>query len=1130
MDPRRYARIREVFAEVDELDAPSRDRRLDQLCADDPELRREVEDLLRASPAATTAIVRMADPFSPSSTAPPRGLPMLPYRLGPYEVERELGRGGMGVVYLATDTRLERRVALKLLPADLFATPSATASFEQEARLLAALDHANVATIFSLETIEPHTFYTLEFIDGGSLARRLERGPLSRPEILRLGHQLAKALTAAHARQIVHLDLKPGNLMLLPDGRLKVLDFGIARTYQQLAEVSGTGDFIAGTPGYMSPEQLRGSAVDARADLFAFGVISFQMVSGAPPFGTASTAELIDRTLSADPDWRQLPGDLPPSWRSMLERCLEKDPARRCPDAVTLRRTIDALFSEELLPPVTTGLDAETPNNLPLQLAEFVGRADELRELTDRLVPGTLLTLTGVGGGGKTRLALEVASRLRATYPDGVVWIEVGSGEDPTRLDQALAAALALPGGAGAARRSTLVHFLSSRCLLILVDNAEVALDTVRALVADLLDAAPRVTLLVTSREPLDHPRETTHAIQTLPLPASVGDDAMTAELVLASDAGRLFATRARTYGFEVTDRNAAIVARILRRLDGIPLALELAAGRLEVLSLEELEQRLADRFRLLGNTRAASLPQRRTLAATLDWSHQLLDDDERRLFRRLALFADGWTLNAAERVCADAELDAWSILDLLASLVRKSLVTFSLDRDAVLGGRRYLFLETIREYAQQKLEDDEPDLEANYTRLLDYYHELLEEAEPHFDDDQQPEWLARMDTEHANLRRALDHAKSRPDLSATALKVCNALWMYWDRRSDVHLGRQYLEHFLALAPETHDARDRARALNAVGIFAQNLGDLAASQVAFAQAIEICRQRESPYALGLALMNLAVLEKRIGHYDRAREFYLEAEKILGAEERGSNLGKVLLNLGILENEQGNTDRAHAYMREALEINERLDDPHALAAIHNTIGTLHRNEGHYDAARQHLARSIEYYEHVGDHAGATVPLNNLALLHFSEGDYATSLELHERSLARREEYGLAYGCAISLVNLVPTTLRVGDLDAARRYFERLRPLLLDGDYKRIIMYALGSAAELVHHEGKPELAARLEGAAEALRERLNLQPTAPDLASRDRRRALFVESLGPARFAELLREGRELDDRDALALG
>lgn len=1125
MDPRRYARIREVFAEVDGLDLPARDRCLGELCADDPELRREVEDLLHASPAATTAIVRMADPFSPSSSPPPRGLPMLPYRLGPYEVARELGRGGMGVVYLATDTRLERRVALKLLPADLFATPSATASFEQEARLLAALDHANVATIFSLETIAPHTFYTLEFIDGEPLARRLERGPLSRPEILRLSHQLAKALTAAHARQIVHLDLKPGNLMLLPDGRLKVLDFGIARTYQQLAEVSGTGGFLAGTPGYMSPEQLRGDAVDARADLFAFGVILFQMASGTPPFGIASTAELIDRTLSAAPDWRQLPADLPESWRGLLERCLEKDPAQRCPDAVTLRRNIDALFSEELLPPVATGLDAETPNNLPLQLAEFVGRAEELSTLTDRLVPGTLLTLTGVGGGGKTRLALEVASKLRSSYPDGVVWIEVGSGEDPTRLDQALANALALPGGA---RRSTLLHFLSRRCLLVLIDNAEVALGTVRALVADILEAAPRVTILVTSREPLDHPRETTHAIQTLPLPAIVGDEAMTAERILASDAGRLFVTRARAHGFQATDDNAAVVARILRRLDGIPLALELAAGRLEVLSLEELEQRLADRFRLLGNARAASLPKRRTLAATLDWSHQLLDDDERRLFRRLALFADGWTLNAAERVCADAELDAWSILDLLASLVRKSLVTFSLDRDAVLGGRRYLFLETIREYALQKLEEDEPDLEASHTRLLEYYHELLEEAEPHFDDDQQPEWLARMDTEHANLRRALDHAKSRPDLAVIALEVANALWMYWDRRSDVQLGLEYLEHFLAMAPDAHEDRHRARALNAVGIFAQNLGDLAKSQAAFAEAIDICRRRESPYALGLALMNLAVLEKRIGHYDKARELYLEARRILEAQDRGSNLGKVLLNLGILENEQGHSERAHAYMREALEINERLDDPHALAAIHNTIGTLHRNEGQYDSARQHLTRSIEYYEHVGDHAGATVPMNNLALVHFSEGDYATTLELHQRALARREEYGLAYGCAISLVNLVPTSLRLGDLVAARHYFERLRTILLEGDYKRIVAYGLEGAAELVFGEGRPELGAQLEGAAEALRERLNLQLTEPDSVSRDRRRAIFIDHFGPARFAELLREGRELDDRDALA--
>lgn len=1125
MDRSRYAELRRVFEQVESASSSERIARLDQLCSSDPELRREVEALLEASPAATTAIVRMASPFDtdPPGSGDRRGFKDLPLDLGPYRIEEEIGRGGMGIVYAAVDTRLERRVALKLLPEDIFSIENAAESFKHEARLLAALDHVNVATIFSLETIDTYTFYTLGLLDGEPLIERLRRGPVGRTDTLRIAHQLAQALAAAHAQEIVHLDLKPGNLMVLPNGRLKVLDFGIARTFAQLAEAAGSTGFIAGTPGYMSPEQLAGNGVNARSDIFSFGAILYECIVGSPPFGRASTAILIDRTLSSEPDWSKLPEDLPEEWDELLRSCLKVDPDQRPAGAIALRRRIDQLIAGELLPPTMPGPEIgtfDTPHNLPPRLTPMFGRDANLTALLDDLHAGTWTTVTGVGGSGKTRLALEAAKGVLDRFEDGVFWISVEARQDAAQIDHAIAATCGFGIGTQVVARSALLDKLSDRAMLLLLDYADAARDDTRQLAEDLLARCPKIAVLVTSTAPLESDVERVHLLGPLECPdASASESEVSTRWILDSPAGQLFATRAERYGFKLTGENARTVAEIARRLDGIPLALELAAGRLEVLDLEDLRARLDDRFQLLGDGRAASLPQSRTLRATLDWSHQLLSDDEKILFRRLALFADGWTLQAAEAVCAYSEIDTWSILDLLSSLIRKSLVTFSHEGPRPLGGRRYRFLETIRAFAVDKLNTDEAEIELGYTHLVQFYCELMEESETHLDDHEQATWLSRIDAEQANFQHVLFVSSTRPKCVTPALRACNSAWMYWDRRGDFRRGRAWVKALLAAALPDTDSRDLARALNTVASFSQELGDYEEARAAFREAIQHCRKYDTGSGVPMALMNLAILEKRLSNYDDARELYLEALARTRDGGQRRNLLKVLLNLGILENEVGRRDESMEYLKESLEIAEDLNDPHALATIYNTVALQLLNQGREALAREYLERSIALYLEVGDATGSATPLVNLGIIYSEAEDHEEARQHFERALQLRLAAGYAHGITVCRVNLVPSLTKLERLEEARDQLDTLRRELKESPNRRIIAYTLEAAARLVFREGDALLAIRLEGAAEQLRTQAGvpLSPIAEE--ARKQRFVDYQSEVEPARFAELLEEGR-----------
>jgi predicted ATPase len=456
---------------------------------------------------------------------------------------------------------------------------------------------------------------------------------------------------------------------------------------------------VMGSIHYMSPEQVLGRAIDHRSDIFSLGVVLYEMTSGRLPFEGPTPTETMDRILHADPQpFAEFNSVIPPGLERIIRRSLEKEVAARYPSARELITDLNRVARGEF--PVGAGA-TEIRHNLPVQLTTFIGRDREIEDIQQLLSTTRLLTLTGAGGCGKTRLALEVAAQLRTEYRDGVWLVDLAPLSDANLVTQTAASVLRLQEGPNRSLIEMLTDFVRHRHLLFVLDNCEHVIGSCAQLSEMLLQAGADVRILATSREALGVPGEAVWRVPSLSLPAA--GQSLAVEDLLSFEAVRLFSERARSVApeFRLNDNNAATVVEICGRLDGIPLAIELAAARLKVLSLDQINSRLKDRFRQLTGGSRTAMARQRTLEATVDWSYELLTDAERRLMCRLSVFAGGWTLEAAEEVCSGDGIERGETLDLLAHLVDKSLV--NVDKDAE-GTRRYRFLETVRQYARERL------------------------------------------------------------------------------------------------------------------------------------------------------------------------------------------------------------------------------------------------------------------------------------------------------------------------------------------------------------------------------------------------------------------------------------------
>lgn len=1142
-DAARHEELKRLFLGAADLDSGERADWLARECAD-PSIRAEVDRLLGVTIRIETRSL-LPDPsefaaaLDDMARATAAEEEPVPAALGPYRIDEVLGRGGMGVVYGALDTRLERRVALKQVPAPR-ARPAAEDAFRQEMRTLAALHHPNIALLYALEEWDGRWVAAIERVPGETLAARIARGAVPPKEALRIVHQVCRALEAAHEEGIVHLDLKPANVMVTPGGQVKVLDFGIARSLGGEANGPDSTEFasVAGTPGHMAPELLRGEPVDARADLFALGVLLFESLAGRSPFRGDTIASTLAANLAGVPDtggsatlpWDAIPGDALPEVRGLIARCLRPDPAARPESAAEIRRTIDGWIAASHLPD-TEEAAATRISTLPSPWNRLIGRVDELAEIETSLRAGALVTLTGLGGSGKTRLALEVARRAEfagrperrasadrdADLFDEVHWVPLAPLAEDGDVVLHVATALDLAATPADLPRALADRLSAGRTLAVL-DNCEHVIEPIARWVASNLPRLPSVTILATGRIPLGLGGELAVPIAPLRVPGSDDD----AGAIRDSPAVQLFLERADLTDIEPDSAEARAVASICRRLDGIPLALELAASRLRVLSLDDLARRLDDRFSILTGGSRDALPHQRTLRATLDWSHDLLSEIARTLLRRLAVFADGWTLDAAERICADDALGTWEVLDALDELVSHSLVVVvdgASDREL-----RYRFLTSVRDYALERLRDDPaaPELER---RLLGATTRFCEDVERKIEGPDQQRWLRRLDQEHPNITRAFEIAEGPGGDPLYAVRMATSLWHAWETQGRAAWGLERLRLVLPRVADRIDQKLLAHALNARASLAQHIGDHRPALEDFDRCIALCR-RIAPDKLGVVLMNSAILIKSMGDHPEARRRYEEA--LRNAEEQDNDRHCMLchLNIAVLDQQQGRIEPAREHQAAALALAERLGDTGAIASIETTRGNLNREVGDAARALQHHERAHEIYRTLGDRRGLALSLNNLSLCARDAGDDARALEIQLEALTVRREIGDRRGLAIALVNLVSTTVSLGELDRARSFVPELVGLLLDLGEPRVSAFCLENTGHLLEADGSAADAASLFAAATRLRGEVGMPLPRPDQPHQEEAISRIRESLGDG-FEPAWERGRGWDRTTAL---
>jgi predicted ATPase/class 3 adenylate cyclase len=587
---------------------------------------------------------------------------------------------------------------------------------------------------------------------------------------------------------------------------------------------------------------------------------------------------------------------------------------------VALRQDFPALRSLEL-----------TPNNLPHQVTSFVGRERELAEIGKLLATNRLVTLLGAGGIGKTRLSLQEAANLIDDYSDGVWFVKFAALADPRVVPQAIASVLSVKEEAGNSVSEALVKYCKDRRWLLILDNCEHLVQACAEIASVLLQSGPHIRILATSREPLHIPGETTYDVPPLAVPDPRA--AATPEGLARYESVGLFVDRALAAqsSFQITPQNAAAVAAICTRLDGIPLALELAAARVRALSAEKIAARLTDRFRLLTRGDRTALPRHQTLRALIDWSYALLTQAERILLRRLAVFAGGWTLEAAEAVGAGSEIQHIEVLEILTALVEKSLVVVA------KSGARYRLLETVRQYAQERL-DESGETDTTRTRHLAFYLTLAQRARTELTGPEQGAWLSRLDLERENLLAAHAYCDRAEHGSELGLKLVYAVQPYLLRRGVMELGHRTIGE--ALVRRGADVRNliRCKALFAAGW-------------------------QTYY---------------MGRYEDASGYLEESLSIARDIDDKTMIAMVLQPLGMASLGNKESAKAREYLEEALVLAQENGNKHQIMAALNALGQLARLEGRLDQAEPLYANVLALAREEGDRESIAFALLNLAM--------------------------------------------------------------------------------------------------------------------------------------------------------
>ena len=804
---------------------------------------------------------------------------------------------------------------------------------------------------------------------------------------------------------------------------------------------------------------------------------------------------------------------------------------------------------------------ARRTSNLPLSPTSFIGREKEKNEIIFLSGQFPLVTILGAAGIGKTRLSLQIARQQSAACPDGVWLVELAPIRDPLLLPRIVATTIGLREEPQRPVIDMLCDYLREKRMLVVFDNCEHLVDACAQLADRILRTAPSVRMIASSREALNIPGEVTYLIPPLEVPES--DPPPSLDSACEVEAVRLFVDRAAAAlpSFRASDENIASIVRICRQLDGIPLAIELAAAKIKVLSVEQIAERLGDRYRFLTGGSRTSLERHQTLRAAIDWSYNLLSQEEQSLFLRLSIFSGGWSLEAAEAVCGGEE--AQDVLDLLEQLINKSLILV----EQAHGEFRYQMLETIRQYASEKLVQQKED-QAQHDRHLDHFLGLAEEAAPHLFRDEQLEWLDRLDLDRENLRGALDWSM-KLELPEPALRLCTALWRFWLIRCYWREGAGWLDRALALPSDLQDHEERAARIRALYVdadLADHIGSLPRMEVSAKTSLNLCGpetdRRDAAIAgfyVGLVHQGLEENEKALQFFEHSlaefhdlEDAYWEAcafrsltyilvqrgemsrserdrHALLLARRAGErlHLAKVLFNQATWALTINQIEKAEANLQECESLYDELGyKTGKVFYYHAVIAHLNRD---YEQAKVMYEKVRDQSEFLGDQDRQSLALTNLGIIAREQGDLAAAHTLFEQALKIDESIVSLHDIGYRRALLAEVEYLQGDLTAAR---ENLRKSLWIAGELNDRRYTIGNTLLIfarVFINLAPDHAVQVFGAAHAHVQKVDEPLDRFFLHDSDRVIDQAHKVLGDEAFQAAFRRGQKMPLDDALKL-
>ncbi len=939
-------------------------------------------------------------------------------QVGGLQVEKELGRGAYGVVYLAQDKLLGRLVALKVLQGGgAEVDEDAKDQVLTEARLIGSLQSPYIVRLFRTHpTDDGGWMLELEFVTGGCLEDVFDEGQaLDTSEAVRIFRSLCLALNSAHEARVIHGDIKLGNVLFGPDGLVKLTDFGLARVLEGTDAAVPLHGEAFGTPAYMAPEILSGQEAGISSDIWAAGVLFYQLLTGTLPFPAKTFAELWDGIMMQDPE--PLPDELPQGLSHLVEACLAKDPDDRPESAAAVLEYLDALTAryEELAP---SSLASERPTNLSPPTTTFVGRESDLRLLRALLAEDgvRVATLVGAGGIGKTRLAREACRQIVDLFEGGSWFANLGGAQTRSDVAHAVARALGIPFTQDKDPLDVVAEALRFRKpMLLVLDNCEQILGEVAAALEVWRERAPDVRFLVTSRARLGLKGERTYEVGPLELPTLV-------EMMRKSPADlrqysgvALFADRARESAPDYVLADDAIqdVVAICIELDGMPLAIELAAARVKNVSPAEIAANFGAKFDILQSTKVDLVPRQRTLTGAIEWSYGLLADWEKEAFVQASVFRDGFSPEAAAAVLdLSAFPDAPPTLEVVQSLRDNSLLTAGEVRQETRLG----MYKAIREFGEQRFMDDAT-AEARAAlsdRHAKFFLDLANTWNRRIPGPRDVEALDRIETDLGNLRAVLDRSIESAQREATAQAA-----LAMTKTMSVRFPPAQLISVLEPALEVQD-------------------------------------KDAPDAVRLRV-ELAAAEMAAGDWDRAEEHAENAEPQARALELHDVLARALLRCGDLARNRGRIDEAKKSFTECAELAKKTGDKWAAAFATGGLGAVAWQTGDMDHAWNCFEQAAALGREIGDHRIVARQLGNLGVVCESRGDRQKAIAYHKEveELARRK--GDRTWVCMSLRNRGTALAQAGDFPGSLRCYR-------EGEAIARELGAKGHIAQLIYCRG------------------------------------------------------------------